>query len=208
MRPLQGKPLIAWTIEAAQGSQYIDRMIVSSDDQEIIEVARQYGADIPFLRPAYLSDSKASSVAVVLHALDELNGDYDWLLLLQPTSPLRTSADIDAAIDLMADNAPSSVVSMCKVDKSPYWMYRKDVRGQLQPVLPECDRPQRRQDVPDVLVPNGAIYCVDIEKLHDRQSFIYTDTLPYIMSAEYSVDIDDLVDFMLTEVLIQYHRGC
>jgi N-acylneuraminate cytidylyltransferase/CMP-N,N'-diacetyllegionaminic acid synthase len=122
--PLLGKPLIAWTIEQAKACSYIDRVMVTTDDDGIAAAAREFGADVPFKRPAHLATDAAKSLDVVLHALDwlEAHGDrYDLLVLLQPTSPLRTAGDIGGALDLFISKNAGAVVSVCETDHHPYW---------------------------------------------------------------------------------------
>ena len=121
---LAGKPLIAWTIEAALGSKYIDDVIVSTDDNEISTVAKKYGAKVPFIRPDKFSSNHASSISVVLHAIEffqKADERYDYVVLLQPTSPLRTVKNIDESIELLQQKKCDAIVSVCNVDHSPLW---------------------------------------------------------------------------------------
>src|SRR5690349_12171236 len=123
LAPLVGKPLIAWTIEEAKKSKYIDRLILSSEDEQIIKTAKAYGCEAPFIRPAELSLDETPGIAPVLHALKEIKEHYDYILLLQPTSPLRTAEDIDKALEFALENGAAFCVSITVPDKSPYWMY-------------------------------------------------------------------------------------
>lgn len=202
IKPLVGKPLIAWTIEAARSSRYIDRLILSSEDEEIMDVARQYGCDVPFVRPPELARDETAGIEPVLHALTMLPG-YDYLLMLQPTSPLRTSGDIDAIIELCQHSGASSAVSVTEVDHSPYWMYRTDTEGRLQPLLDQKDLPARRQDLPDIYALNGALYVAACQELYTSRTFVNTQTVAYIMPRERSLDIDTPFDFKLCELLLQ-----
>lgn len=185
-----GLPLIAWTILAAQSSKYIDRLIVSSDDSDIIKVARNYRCEAPFQRPAELASDEASSADVVLHALHTLEDKYDLLVLLQPTSPLRTTADIDNSVQLLLETGAPSVMSICQADKSPFWMYSRNNDGVLKPFIEHKNRPEQRQGLPPVYFPNGAIYVVRCDQFCDQPRFVYPQTRGYLMPRIRSLDID------------------
>lgn len=191
-----GKPLLAWTVDAAISAECVERVVLSSDDHEIMDAARSAGCDVPFCRPAHLASDVATSIDVVLHALDQLPG-YDYVILLQPTSPLRTAADIDAAFELMLQSGAPSCVSVCEADQSPYWMYRVEVGNKLQRLLSEVDGITRRQDLPPVYVLNGAIYIAQIDWLRENKSFVGGGAVAYLMPKERSLDIDTVQDFEL-----------
>lgn len=192
--PAAGLPLIGWTIKAAQQSQVIDRLVLSSDDDEIMDAARQLGCDVPFRRPAALASDTTTSMDVIVHALDQLPG-YDYLLLLQPTSPLRTSADIDAAFALMQAHAATCCVSVCEAEQSPYLMYRLGEDDHLESLLPPLMGSLRRQDLPPVYLLNGAVYIARTDWLRQTRSFMGEATVAYRMPAERSIDIDTADDF-------------
>ena len=200
-----GKSLVAWTVEAARAAESVSRVVLSSDDDEIIAAARVAGCEIPFCRPAHLASDMATSVDVVLHTLDELPG-YDYVILLQPTSPLRTAADIDAAFALMLERVAPSCVSLCEVDKSPYWMYRVADDNKLQSLLPEIEGITRRQDLPPIYVLNGAIYIARIDWLRANKSFLGAQTVAYLMPKERSLDIDTAQDFEILRSTIDGTR--
>jgi CMP-N-acetylneuraminic acid synthetase len=191
---VRGKPLIAWTIEAALESKVIDQVILSSDDDEIIKTAIGLGCSAPFRRPNYLANDTASSVDVVLHALDQLPG-FDIVILLQPTSPLRTASDIDAAFYMLNSSSAPSCVSVCEVEQSPYWMFSLGQDKRISKILHEEPNVDRRQDLPKVYVLNGAIYIAKVDWLKKMKSFISNDTCGYIMSRNNSIDIDTANDF-------------
>lgn len=128
IRNLAGMPLIAWTIEEAKKSKYIDRLILSSEDNEIIETAKEYGCDIPFVRPVHLAEDTTSGIEPVLHALKEIVG-YDYVILLQPTSPLRIVEDIDGCIENLIETKSPACVSVTEPTNSPYWMYTVNSEG-------------------------------------------------------------------------------
>jgi N-acylneuraminate cytidylyltransferase len=189
-----GKPLVEWTVEAAISAECVGRVVLSSDDDEIMAAARAAGCDIPFCRPAHLANDMASSIDVVLHALDQLPG-FEYVVLLQPTSPLRTAADIDAAFALMLERVAPSCVSVCEADQSPYWMYRLADDNKLQRLLPEMEGIKRRQDLPPIYVLNGAIYIARIDWLRANKNFVGAETVAYPMPKERSLDIDTAEDF-------------
>ena len=189
-----GKPLIAWTITAALESKAIDRVCLSSDDDEIIEVAKAWGCNVPFRRPPELASDATSSIDVVLHALEQLSG-YRYIVLLQPTSPLRTAEDIDTAFELLLSSGAPSCVSVCKATQSPYWMYRMDDHCKLVNLFPEQTIPTRRQDLSPVYIPNGAIYIAHADWLRNTKDFLGEGCVAYQMPNDRSVDIDNEDEF-------------
>jgi CMP-N,N'-diacetyllegionaminic acid synthase len=199
---LGGKPLIAWTIESAKQSQVITRVVLSSDDDETINVARKYGCDVPFRRPKRLATDSASTIDTVIHALDKLS-TYDYVVLLQPTSPLRTPVDIDAAFQLMLENNSPSCVSISEAEQSPYWMYRRTETCTISPILPNVPQIARRQELPPVYILNGAIYVAEVEWLKQNMSFLHEETVGYIMPNTRSIDIDTKSDLELCETYLK-----
>jgi CMP-N,N'-diacetyllegionaminic acid synthase len=199
---LSGKPLIAWTIEAAKQAHCIDRFIVSTDDPKIKEVAEQYGAEVPFLREAKFATDESPSIDLVLDVAQKLPG-FDWMLLLQPTSPLRTSSDIDNIFKFCQDHKVSSAVSVCEASEHPYWMYKKNESFSLHPFI--SDRPEitRRQDLPKAYCLNGALYLAKVDWLLEHRSFIGPDTLGFTMPLDKSADIDTMQDWNWAEYLIE-----
>lgn len=202
---LAGKPMIAWSIDAAAGSRYIDRCIVSTDDAEIAEVARRHAGDVPFMRPAEHARDESTTLDVALHAIDTLPG-YDLVVILQPTSPLRTTADIDKTIEtLCALQAPSSV-SVYEPAKSPYWSYRTDERGRLVTLLDAELASKRRQELPRAYVLNGAVYVACIDWLREQGRFVTGDTVAHVMPAERSLDVDTAFDLKLVAFYLHESR--
>lgn len=189
-----GKPLVAWTVHAALSSTCVDRVVLSSDDDEIIQAAFKAGCDIPFRRPIKLATDQASTIDVVLHALEQLPG-YDYVVLLQPTSPLRTGQHIDAAFKLMLGYGAPACVSITLVDQSPYWMYRVESDNTLSNLIKPLPNGSRRQDLPAVYALNGAIYIAKTDWLLQSRSFLSPKTVGYKMEKKVSIDIDDLEDF-------------
>lgn len=203
IRELAGKPLIVWTIEEAKKSKYIDRLILSSEDDEIIEVAKQYGCEVPFKRPIELAQDDTPGISPVLHAIKQIPS-YDYVVLLQPTSPLRKVEDIDACIEKLFSTDADFCVSVTEPEKSPYWMYKIE-HEKMVPLLPQDELVTRRQDLPKIYTLNGAVYVAKINSLVEKKSFITTNTVAYVMSQEQSFDIDTIVDFKVCESLIDCH---
>jgi CMP-N-acetylneuraminic acid synthetase len=199
-------PLIAHTIRAALGSPQLTDVIISTDDEEIAEAARRYRASVPFMRPPELATDTASAIDAAIHALtcmEESTGEpYDAFLLLQPTCPLRSSVDIQAALEIYQAEQADSVISVYKLESThPYYMYLLD--GNTPHLLmPEAAAQHRRQDYPPVYVRNGAIYLVDRDVLIERRSF-YGDRLrAVVMPEERSVNIDNRTDLARAEALL------
>lgn len=200
-RPIQGRPLLAWTIEAALAADCVSRVVLSTDDPEIAAIGKAAGADVPFMRPAELADDTTGSVDVVEHALEACDA-HDVTLLLQPTSPLRHSGHIDAAFAQMQAACAPGCVSVALAPKPPWLMFAMQEDGQLNPFLQMPAGVTRRQDLPPAYVLNGALYFVLNEVFAKERSFMGPGTIGYEMSAEDSVDIDILEDFTLAERLL------
>jgi len=198
--PLAGKPLIAWTIEAAKISKYIDRIIVSTEDNEIADISKFFGAETPFIRPKFLAQDKTQSMDVVLHAINKVSG-FDYILLLQPTSPLRTATDIDESINLCLNQNAPACVSVVTVAKSPYWMYKIDNHLRLKPII-KGKSFSRRQDLPPSYTLNGAIYFASVEWLLNSKQFITEHTIAFEMPMGRSVDIDNDLDYKYVQFLL------
>lgn len=202
IRELAGKPLIAWTIEEAKKSKYIDRLIVSSEDQEIIQVAKSWGCEVPFVRPKELALDDTPGSQVIIHALHMLS-KHDYVLVLQPTSPLRTVEDIDGCIQFCEERRAVSCVSVTEPDKSPYWMFVLDSVGRMRPLLVQDRLITRRQGLPTVYALNGAIYMAQWDWFLENETFIHEQTLAYIMPRERSLDIDTEFDFELATMRLR-----
>lgn len=210
LRMLDGKPLIAHAIESGLRAKRVSRLIVSTDDDEIARVSRFYGAEVPFQRPASLATDTASQIDVVLHALSEvetLEGtNYDCVVLLQPTAPLRTSDDIDTCLETLEMGAADSVMSFYRVEHAhPHYMYTME-EGHPVPLLKDSVA-VRRQDFPTVYVRNGAIYAIRRNVFVKNRRFHGQDTLPYVMPYERSVNIDTELDLALAEFFLSQVKG-
>lgn len=202
IRVVAGKPLIAWTIEEAKKSAFIDRLILSSEDQEIIRVAREWDCEVPFVRPFQLAADDTPGIEPVLHALEALPEFYDYVVVLQPTSPLRSVIDIDNCIRMSLEHGARSCVSVTEVDKSPYWMYTFDDANRLTPLLPGMNLTPRRQDLPLVHALNGALYVAECSWLKRSKTFVADETIGFVMSKERSVDIDTELDLIFVEFFL------
>ena len=207
LRILGGKPLIAWSIEAARGSRYVDRVVVSSDDDAIMAAARARGAEAPFARPAALATDTAAVEDAIIHCLDALDRSYDFLVLLQPTSPLRIAADIDGGIETCVRAGAPACISVTEASKSPYWMFTLDEAGRMTPILRRDHEPRRRQDLPVFHQLNGAVYVAEVSWFRVHRRFLAAETRAYVMPKERSVDVDDAVDFALARVLLEGAAG-
>jgi CMP-N,N'-diacetyllegionaminic acid synthase len=201
VRLLAGKPLIAWTIEAARQARGVDRIVVSTEDEEIAQVAREYGAETPFMRPEALAQDTTPGMDVVFHALDCLP-THDDILLLQPTSPLRTVEDIEAIILQRGEQNAPAAVSVSEVGHPPEWMYRLDVNKRMRPLLNSLP-PTRRQDAVPVYALNGALYLARVSWLLEKRSFVSGQTLGYVIPPERSADIDTPLDWRWVEFLLK-----
>lgn len=199
---LGGKPLVAWTIEVGKQSQYIDRLILSSEDAEIIRVAEDWGCEVPFVRPAKLAQDETPGIAPVLHALETLNEKYDYVILLQPTSPFRTAMDIDGCLELCCVNDSPSCVSVAETSENPYWMFSMAQDKKIEPLIRIKDEVHQRQLLPESFILNGAIYISKTEYIAMEKSFVTKDTLAFIMDRDHSVDIDSEKDLLYAKFLL------
>lgn len=209
LREVAGKPLLAWTLETALEARHLfAAVVVSTDDPEIAEVARTYGAEAPFLRPAELAGDRAPTLPVLQHALgflEEREGRrYDWACLLQPTAPLRAVADLEAAIALAAAGGCDSVISVNRVEAHHPILMKKIEGERLLPYCLEEREGTRRQDYqPPAYMRNGAIYLTRRDVLMERGS-IWGDIIrPLVMPAERSHSIDTEIDLRLADLLLR-----
>ena len=206
--PLNGKPLISYTIEQAKKSKYIDRVIVSTDNEKISEVSKSYNAEVPFLRPENISGTYALPHSYITHFYNFINNNGDEIpyitVLLQPTSPLRTAEDIDKAIELFNNVNVEEVISVCASDKKPFWYRTLDENGYL---VDYTDFSKNNNDKPCYIL-NGAIYAFKTDCFKDNEGIIATKVFPYEMPPERSIDIDRDIDFELAELLLKRTENC
>lgn len=196
-----GKPLIAWTIEAALKCPYVGSVFVSTDDEEIARVSLQFGAEV-IQRPPELSTDTASSIDAVSHAIEWLEGNKQLgpnMILLQPTSPLRTTQHLSEAVETFCSRAASFVISVFEPTHTPIKSYIELDNGTISGLYSDDAPYQRRQDLPRALQPNGAIYIFAVKEFIRNNSFPRKNVFPYIMSEKYSIDIDTLEDLIKVE---------
>lgn len=208
---LDGKPLIAYTIESAIEAGVFDKVIVSTDSEEIARIAEKYGAEIPFLRPDDISGDAISSDAVLLHAIDYFEGRnirFDAICKLQPTSPLRTKDDIRGAYSLLKATRKEFVVSVCECEHSPLWSGRLDNDGGMNSFVKDEVIISCRQLLEKYYRLNGAIYMATYDGFMREKSFFCTNsTIAYIMQQNHSVDIDSEMDLKIAEVYLRNNRN-
>ncbi|KAF0144491.1 MAG: N-acylneuraminate cytidylyltransferase [Nitrospirae bacterium] len=206
IKKLSGKPLIAYSIEQAKGAKYVDRIIVSTESRKIADIARRYGAEVPFMRPRKLATDDCSIIDVLLHAMDWMENKgkfkFDILVLLHATAPLRTTEDIDNSIKLLVDKKADNVFSVTEAHRNPYFnmvevlddgAVRRVKRGSFV----------TRQSAPRVFDMNASIYVWWRDVLRKGKSVFLKKSHVYVMPRERSVDIDDYLDFRIAEMLLK-----
>ena len=207
IRKLGEKPLISYTIEAALASRYIDRLIVSTDDEEIADVSRNFGADVPFIRPEELSTDTAKAIEVVKHSILETekldNRKYPVIVYLEPPAPFKTSKDIDACIELFFEKNPASVVSINEANQFHPILMKKIENGHLKPIcFNEPEGVPRQMYEPTAYMRNGAVYVLKKDNIL-KDIFYGEPILPYIMPNERSICIDSMLDWYAAEAMIK-----
>jgi len=210
IRLLAGKPLLAYTVEAAQAARHLSRVILSTDDSEIAAVGKNLGVEVPFLRPAHLAEDKTPTLPVVQHALhfvEEQGEEFDAVCLLQPTNPLRLPADIDACIELMEQTDADAVVSVLPVpaEHNPHWVYFRNEDGSLRLATGETAPIPRRQDLPQAFHREGSIYISRRDVVMDKNSLYGSRVIGYEVNPARSVNIDTQDDWeYATELISRY----
>ncbi|MFC4354696.1 cytidylyltransferase domain-containing protein [Chryseomicrobium palamuruense] len=201
---VNNKPLIQYTIDAAMKSKYIDKIVVSTDDKEIAEVSIRCGAEVPFLRPGKLATDVSRTIDSVIYTLNNLPciHIYDYLILLQPTQPLRQAFHIDEAIETIIKEESASLVSVTKVKEHPILIRTLNEEGQLQPLL-NIQSTIRRQEFPNYYKVNGAIYINKLDKSFDANISFNDNKLAYIMDEKYDLDIDEPIDLELLKLKLK-----
>jgi CMP-N,N'-diacetyllegionaminic acid synthase len=213
IRPICGKPLIAWSIEQSLSSTIIDRTIVSTDSAEIADVSKKYGADVPFVRPDDLSTDQASTMKVVEHAIqyiknnDEL--EYDYIVLIEPTSPLRESDELDKMLRQLEEYSANfdSIISIGEVTEHPSIMKRK-VGFQLEPFCSDLVMETRRQDNTPAYFPYGVGYIVKVNVLLSEKTFYTKRCMYYEIKRYQNYEIDDFYDFVCVEAVMKTEWNC
>ena len=202
---LRGKPLLAYTIEAALQTPWVDQVWVSSEDDEILEVAQRYGAQV-LKRPSEFAGDEASAVGVVKHFIEQLSDDMrqaDPLIsYLQPTSPLRMALHLDGAVRVLVDKRARSLMSVAEMEKSPFKAFQLDEEGRLLSLFDEKLSNARRQDLPTTYLPNGAIYLFGVSEFIERGGFPSNGSLPFIMGGIDSIDVDTPDDLARIDMIL------
>jgi CMP-N-acetylneuraminic acid synthetase len=207
IRLLGGKPLLAYTVESALGSKSLSKVILSTEDNEIAEIGMALGLDVPFLRPAELAEDTTPTLPVVLHALQEMENSgerFDAVCLLQPTSPLRRSEDIDACIELLETSGADSVISVSAVphEYNPKWVYWKNENGEMILTTGESTPIPRRQDLPPAYHREGSVYVTRSEIITAKQNLFGETIHGYEIPAEFSSNIDTPEDWEEIERMV------
>lgn len=202
---LNGKPLIAYSIEAALKSKYIDKIVVSTDGEEIAQVAKKYGAEVPFLRPKNISLDTSKTIEAVTHCIEELKKQgekYDYMILLQPTQPLRQAWHIDEAIEFIIKKDEEALLSVSKVKDHPILTRTIDENNHTINLLQETST-KRRQDFQSYYKVNGAIYINKINENLNNETSLNDNKLAYIMDEKYDIDIDEIFDLKIASIKLE-----
>ena len=207
IKNLCGKPLIAHTIGAALNASGIDRVVVTTDSEEIAEIAKQYGAEVPFLRPEELAGDTSSAVDVYLHAVDflhkEIGQEIQKFMVLLPTAPLRGSENIEQALKEFYEKKAETLISMKEAETPISWYYGMNEEGRVKNLGFDGQNAVKNRQVNNVYyIPNGAIYILDTRLLREKRTYYSDNTVAYLMSQEESVDIDCALDFKIAELLL------
>ena len=206
IKKLNGKPLIAYTILSALKSKKINKILVRTDSKKIASISKKFGAEIPFLRPKELSNDVSKTIDVVKHSLKFLyeNESYvpDIIVILQPTSPLRTSQMIDKSITMLKNSNVSCVLGVKKISQHPYNSFWNK-QNLLKPFTKNFQNYPQRQNLPELLYPTGSIYTFWRKTIEETNSYYGKKILPYVLPEENSIDIDTLHDFFLAESIMR-----
>lgn len=210
IKKLNGEPLISYSVKEAKKSKYIDRLIVSTDDENIANVVLKYGVEVPFMRPKELAQDNSLAIDNYIYTINrmekEFNYKVDAIAIFQPTSPLRTVQHIDEAVKLFINKNSDSVVSVCEVEHSPYWYKNMNNKNILSDFISCENSNANRQELPKVYRPNGAIFIFKRELIMNLKTYYTQNSYGYIMSQEDSVDIDTPLDFKIAEVIINERK--
>lgn len=208
IRLLCGKPLIYWTIEAAKHSSYVDRVLVSTDADEIRQASLAAGAEVPFLRPSGLATDLAKQEDAILHAMDwcEATGkSYDYLMVLVPTTPLRDSAEINATLEMLAGHATArAIFTVRECDHSPLQANQLPPDSCMDSFVPAALKLKNRQELPTYYQLSGSVCLSEWNWFRAQQSFLTSHTYAYITTARKGLDIDNIADFLLAEIYMNH----
>lgn len=197
------KPLIAYSIEAGLNSKYIDKLIVSSDDDEILSISKDYGAEI-IKRPANLAEDTTTTFDTLKHVVENISEEYEHIVLLQATSPLRKSSHIDEAIKLLEEKKADAIISVCEMEHSPLWSNTLPSDNNMKLFLKDEIKNKRSQDLEKYYRLNGAIYICRTDKFLENKGFFLEENIyAYIMDRKDSIDIDEEIDFIIASEFIK-----
>ncbi len=206
LKMIAGKPLIQYTIDAALKASFFEKIVISTDDSEIVAFAVDQGVEF-LIRPGEMAEDSSPTIDAVIHFIEEYKlENEDKIVLLQPTSPLRDEINIIEAVDLFRSGKGNSLVSVTREDHSVFWTFRI-TNGYLEPVMGKEYLSRRSQDLPETFIPNGAIFIADVKTILKYRTFYCTDTLPYVMEREDSIDIDEPFDLKIAELLIEIKKN-
>jgi len=209
IRNLAGKPLLGWPVSAAGSSQYIDDIVVSTDSEKYAETARSLGAEVPFLRPQALASDECSTFAVLEHLIANLQKKYDYIVLLEPTSPLTEANDIDKALEQLishSDDADAIVGIAEEVKSHPAYLLELDRQGRITSLNNDFSSAVRRQDLSTLYRMEGTVYISKTDALLKNKGFYHSRTLGYIVPEWKSHEIDSLIDFICIEAIMQHRE--
>ena len=206
IKNLCGKPLIAWSIDSAQKSEYLDEVMVTTDSQEIADISKRYGANVPFLRPSYLASDVATTFDTVKHVIDFYDDTFDYIVLLEPTSPLRKEGDIDTMIEKIVDsqNLFDSIVSIGEAHEHPSIMKKITKTGKIMNYCQSLEMKSRRQDNDTVYFPYGVAYIVKTSVFMKEKTFYTQRCNSYKVDRHQCYEIDDMYDFLIIESILKY----
>jgi CMP-N,N'-diacetyllegionaminic acid synthase len=213
LRALAGQPLVAWPVKAALASVMVDKVIISTDDPAIAAAAQAAGATVPFMRPPALASDTASSMDVVRHAIDSLRASgesFDYVVMLEPTSPLTEGSDVDAALQRLhtSRSVADAIVGICKVEAThPEYDVRKSTQGVITPyAVPDFKSLRRRQEIEELYFLEGSLYISAVPEFLSKGSFYHERTMGYEVPREKSLEVDELVDFICIEAIINHRQ--
>lgn len=212
VKKLINKPLIAWSIESALQSDYLDEIMVTTDSQEIADIAKNFGVNAPFLRPEHLSTDTSTTVDAIIHTINfykNNNHEFDYIVLLEPTSPLREDDDIDNMIKKIVDNCSEfdSIVSIGEVHEHPSAMKKIIGKDNLQPYYENLKLTSRRQDNDKAYFPYGVAYIVKTKTFLEEKTFYSKRNTFFEIKRYQCYEIDDIYDFLAIENIIKYEKG-
>lgn len=207
IKDLCGKPLIAWSIESAKRSKWIDEIVINTDSQEYAEIAKQYGINVPFLRPKEISQDENTTFEYIKYTIDfyknNFGKEYDYVVLLQPTSPLRQTYHIDEAIELCLHKNASSIIGVSKCEHTPLWTNILPQDQSMENFISKEVLGKRSQDLPQYYRINGCVFVGKIREYLQKQDFTMPNSYAYVMEKYFSIDIDTQDDFELAEFFLK-----